>query len=170
MTTIETAQGAKTKAKKFSSETIFGKEVMGHGFTALPNILVRGQARLGLSTTQFNLLVQLLSYWIDPDRPPFPSKKELAKRVGLNPTTVRINMAKLEERGLIRREQQVTAAGDYGSNIYHMDGLIDALKALEPDFAEERAERAARRAETERRQKKDEAAERARQRGLVRRR
>lgn len=160
----------KSKTKKFSSDAIFGSEVMGHGFTALPNILVRGQARLGLSTTQFNLLAQLLSYWIDPERPPFPSKRDLAKRIGLNPTTVRINMAKLEEKGLIRREQQTTSAGDYGSNIYHMDGLIDALKALVPDFDQERADRKARRALVERRGEKDEADERARRRGVVRRR
>jgi hypothetical protein len=45
---------------------------MSHGFTGVPNILVRGQKRLGLNTAQFNILVQLLSYWMDPAKPPFP--------------------------------------------------------------------------------------------------
>lgn len=158
------------KAGKSSTERIFGKDVTKHGYVALPNILVRGQARLKLTTTQFNILAQLLSYWIDPKRPPFPSKKELAARMGLNPATVRINIAKLEERGLVRREQRKTLSGDWNSNVYHLDGLVDALKAMVPDFEEEKKVRVAKRAETEARNTKDDAAERSRQNGVVRRR
>jgi DNA-binding transcriptional regulator YhcF (GntR family) len=159
-----------TKTGKSSTERIFGKDVTKHGYVALPNILVRGQARLKLTTTQFNILAQLLSYWIDPKRPPFPSKKELAARMGLNPATVRINIAKLEERGLVRREQRKTLSGDWNSNVYHLDGLVDALKGMVPDFEEEKSVRAAKRAEIERHSAKDAAAERARQRGVKRRR
>ena len=170
--TIETETTAEQKAsrrKAFTATQIFGEPVMGHGFTAVPNILVRAQSRLGLTSTQFNIVVQLLSYWFDPKRPPFPTKAELAQRIGVNPTTVRINVAKLEERGLIRREQRVTAHGDYGSNVYHLDGLVRALKELAPEFDDEREERRAKKAETERRSGRDEARERQRQRGVVRR-
>lgn len=174
MTTTPTqeATGSETPAKtnKSSTERIFSRNVTKHGYVALPNILVRGQARLGLTTTQFNILVQLLSYWIDPKRPPFPSKKELAARMGLNPATVRINIAKLEERGLVRREQRKTLSGDWNSNVYHLDGLVDALKGMVPDFEEEKKVRAEKRLETERRSKKDDAAERGRQSGVKRRR
>lgn len=155
---------------KSSTERIFSKDVTKHGYVGLPNILVRGQARLSLTPTQFNILVQLLSYWIDPKRPPFPSKKELADRMGLNPATVRINIAKLEERGLVRREQRKTLSGDWNSNVYHLDGLVDALKGMVPDFEEEKKARLAKRAETERRTTKDDAAERSRQNGVIRRR
>lgn len=165
-----TSPETSTKTGKSSTERIFGKDVTKHGYVALPNILVRGQARLKLTTTQFNILAQLLSYWIDPKRPPFPSKKELAARMGLNPATVRINIAKLEERGLVRREQRKTLSGDWNSNVYHLDGLVDALKGMVPDFEEEKKVRAAKRADTERLSTKDEAAERARQRGVKRRR
>lgn len=40
---------------------------------------------------------------------------------------------------LIRREMRRTAAGDWDSNIYHLDGLVERVQALEPDFAKERA-------------------------------
>ena len=174
MTTTPTQEAASpetlTTTSKSSTERIFGKDVTKYGYVALPNILVRGQAKLGLSTTQFNILAQLLSYWIDPDRPPFPSKADLARRMGLNPTTVRINIAALEERKLVRREQRKTKAGDWNSNIYHLDGLIDALKAMAPEFEAERKERQANRAKTEERSSGDEAAERSRKRGVKRRR
>lgn len=140
----------KIKAKKKSStEVIFGSKVLSHGYTAIPNIMVRAQARLGISTTQFNIIAQLLSYWIDPKRPPFPTKKELAQRMSITPKTVQTNIAALEKSGLIEREQRVTAAGDYGSNLYKLDGLIKRLKDLEPSFEEEREERRASRSKTE---------------------
>jgi len=69
--------------KKSSTQRIFGAKVMDHGYTALPNILMRGQKRLGISTTQFNIVAQLMSYWFDPARPPFPSKRDLAQRMGI---------------------------------------------------------------------------------------
>jgi hypothetical protein len=43
---------------------------------------------------------------------------------------------------LIRREQRKTKAGDWNSNVYHLDGLIAKVKKLEPDFAEAREQRA----------------------------
>lgn len=139
------APQAMPRSKKTASSTtrIFGTKVMEHGYTALPNILLRSQAALEISTTQFNIIAQLLSYWIDPARPPYPSKRELAKRMGITPDTLRINIAKLEDMGLIRREQRQTSSGDYSSNTYHLDGLVAKLKRLEPRFEKERQERLA---------------------------
>ena len=95
-----------------STEKIWGKPVLKHGYAGIPSILIRAQARLGLSPTQMNIVVQLLDYWFDPQRPPFPSKKELAKRIGINPKTVQINIRALEDAGYIRREMRKTTSGD----------------------------------------------------------
>jgi DNA-binding transcriptional ArsR family regulator len=145
----DTTKSKAATPKKSSTELIYGTKVMVHGYTAVPNILVRAQARLGISTTQFNIIVQLLSYWMHPEKPPFPSKKDLAKRMGITPATVRINIKALEDAGYIEREQQITAHGDYGSNIYHLRGLVAKLKTLVPDFDEEREERRKARTKTE---------------------
>jgi hypothetical protein len=140
----------KTKKAKSSSDRIFGAKTMSHGFTGVPNILLRGQQRLGLSTTQFNILIQLLSYYYDRDKPPFPSKKQLAARLSITPQTLRINIKALEDAGFLMREQRTTLAGDFGSNTYHLDGLIKKLAKLVPDFDKEKKERQAaqRKAET----------------------
>lgn len=129
------------KRKKSSTEIIFGSDVMRHGYTAVPNIMVRAQSRLGLNAAQFNILVQLLSYYMDPARPPFPTKRELQERTKLSDATLKKHLKALEQAGFIRREQQVTRCGDFGSNIYHLDGLIEKLKKLVPDFDKEREER-----------------------------
>ena len=135
--------------RKSSTERIFGSKVMDHGYTGLPNILMRAQARLGISTTQFNIIAQLMSYWIDPSNPPWPKKRDLAQRMSITEQTVRINIKALEEAGLVERVQRITPAGDYGSNVYRLDGLVKKLKELVPDFDDEREERRAARAKTE---------------------
>jgi len=137
------------KRPKSSTEKIFGADVISHGYTGVPNILIRAQSRLGISTTQFNIIVQLLSYWIDPARPPFPPKRDLAQRMSITQQTLRINIKALEDKGYIARVQQKTAAGDYGSNIYRLDGLVAKLRDLVTDFDEERNERRAARTKTE---------------------
>ena len=147
-TTTNESNG-KRPPKKSSTERIFGEKVVSQGYTGVPNILLRAQKRLGISATQFNIIIQLLSYWFDPGNPPCPPKRDLAQRMGITTQTLRVNIAALEERGFIRREQRKTAAGDYGSNRYHLDGLVKKLQELEPGFEEERQERRDARKRTE---------------------
>lgn len=133
-----------------STERIWGCAVISHGYTGVPSILIQAQHRLGLSPLQMNIIIQLLDYWRDPNRHPFPTKKELANRIGVTDKTIQNNIRQLEKVGLIEREMRRTAAGDWNSNIYRLDGLVQRIQQLEPDFAEARQKRrdVKRRAET----------------------
>lgn len=117
-------------ARKSTAKRIFGGKVASHGFTYLPNALLHAQGRLGISVTQFNIIAQLLSYWDDLADPPFPPKRELAQRMGISRQTLRVNIADLEKRGLVRREQLMTPDGGTGPNRCHLDGLVGKLKEL----------------------------------------
>ena len=139
----------KTGRTPSSTERIWGMAVCSHGYTAVPSILIQAQRRLGINSTQMNIIVQLLDYWRDPARKPFPSKKDLAKRIGVTDKTIQLNVRELEKAQLIRREQRKTAAGDWNSNIYHLDGLVQKVQAMEPEFAAEREKRKARKAALE---------------------
>lgn len=133
----------KPARKPSSTEAIWGKAVATHGYAGVPSVLIRAQGRLGLSPMQFSIVVQLLEYWHEPNRRPFPSKKDLAERMGVSEKAIQLNMAALERANLIRRELRRAPAGDWDSNIYHLDGLVQRVQALEPDFAKERAARKA---------------------------
>jgi len=89
------------RPNKSSTERIFGTEVMGHGYTGVPNTMVRAQSRLGLNPVQFNILIQLLSYCMDPANPPFPTKRELRDRTGLSDATLKKHMRALEQRRVL---------------------------------------------------------------------
>ena len=127
--------------KAASHERIWGKPILGHGYTALPSMLIQAQSRLGITPLQFNILAQLLDYWRDPARAPFPSKNDLANRIGCKAKTIQTNIRALEKAGLVTREMRRTAAGDWNSNIYHLTGLVERVKKLEPEFAAARAKR-----------------------------
>ena len=100
---------------------------------------------MGVTPLQFNILVQLLDYWRDPDRAPFPSKLDLATRIGVKPKTIQLNMAQLQKAGLVQREGRKSAFGDWTSNVYHLDGLIAKIQSWEPEFQAERERREAER-------------------------
>lgn len=127
-----------------STEKIWGKPVLKHGYTGIPSILIRSQARLGLSTTQMNIIVQLLDYWFDPSNPPFPAKKDLAERIGVSQKTIQVNVRELEKAGYIKREMRRSSAGDWNSNIYHLNGLVKRVRELEPEFTAAKEEKARR--------------------------
>ncbi len=141
------AEPGETPSKKVvaSHERIWGKRVVSHGYAGVPSILLRAQSRLGVSPLQFAILVQLLDYWRDPERAPFPSKLDLASRIGVKPKTIQLNMAQLEKAGLVKRELRRSAFGDWTSNVYHLDGLIAKIQGFEPEFQAERERREAER-------------------------
>ena len=132
----------KEASKKTSStEQIWGKPVYSHGYAGIPSILIQAQRRLGINPMQMNIIVQLLDYWFEPSRRPFPTKQDLAKRIGVTEKTIQNNVRELEKAGLIHRVQRKTAAGDWNSNIYNLDGLILRVQAMEPEFAAEKKKR-----------------------------
>jgi Winged helix-turn-helix DNA-binding len=147
--TVIPFRSANESSKPHPFERLWGKAVRSHGYAAIPTIMVRAQRRLGVNPTQFCILVQLLEYWRLPERAPFPTKKQLADRIGLSETAIQQNMRALEVAGLIRREQNKTSAGDWGANTYHLDGLVDRIQKLEPEFAEEKKNKEAARRKVE---------------------
>ena len=120
---------------------IWSKPVVALGYTALPSVMIQAQRRLGITPLQFNILAQLLDYWREPSRAPFPSKAEIAERIGVKPKTIQTNIRALEKAQLVTREMRKTAAGDWNSNVYHLDGLVARIKTLVPEFETAREER-----------------------------
>jgi DNA-binding MarR family transcriptional regulator len=80
----------------------------------------------GLTSSEAMLLIHLIDYkWTD--EAPWPSVAALAKRMDITRRAVRLSLAKLEEKGLLRR---VAAPGRNRSNRYVLDGLFAQLEAL----------------------------------------
>jgi len=130
--TAQVVQIRKTDSK--ASEKKWGKTVIQLGFSILPSLIFRAQARLGLNPTQLAILLQLADYWWDRQRHPYPSKNTLSERLGLGPRQIQRHIAELEAAGFVQRNERTAKHRGKLSNEYDLSGLVEKLKKLEPEF------------------------------------
>lgn len=121
-------EGQQTSAKKW------GKPVLGLGFCVVPSLLLRAQARLGISPVQLAILLHIIDHWWYAELLPFPSKATIAARCNLSPRQVQRYLAELETRGYLKRIDRFVDHRGQLSNYYDLSGLVAQLKKLEPEF------------------------------------
>lgn len=119
------------------AEDKWSPQVLKLGYTALPNLLLRAQAKLKISPPQFNVLAQLCEHWWEADKFPYPAKDTIARRMGKSPRQVQRYITELEEAGLITRVERFNGKKSQVNNGYLFNGLIKKLKELEPEFSRE---------------------------------
>lgn len=110
-----------------TNEKKWSKPLMDAGWTALPSVIIENQRQLGLNPLDFNIILYLASKWWTAEGKPYPSKATMAKAMDVHPRTIQKHIAALEAAGYIKREERRTEKGSK-TNIYHLDGLIDAAK------------------------------------------
>lgn len=123
--------------EKRRAEDKFGVPVMKHGYTLLPNLLLRAQARLKIGHAEFNVLVQLFYHWWDADKEPHPAKATIAQRMGISPRQVQRYLSNLEDAGLILRIERFSGRKAQTANAYGLGPLVRKLGMIEPEFRKE---------------------------------
>lgn len=104
------------------------------GYTTLPSLLLRAQAKLKLNPSQLNVLIQLIEHWWEADKNPFPAKETIARRMSKTPRHIQRILTQLETAGHIKRIERFLGHKAQTSNAYSFDGLVKKLVALEPEF------------------------------------
>jgi hypothetical protein len=118
--------------------------LMDAGWTALPSIILDKQHALGLDPIDVNILLQISKHWWFTDSLPHPSKATLAELMGVDSSTVRRRISRMEAAGFIRRVARYDAKhGGQTSNFYEFDGLIKAATPFAQEALETRAQRRA---------------------------
>ena len=98
---------------------------MEAGWTVLPSVILEKQHALVLDAVDVNILLQLARHWWYSENPPHPSKATIAECIGVDASTVRRHIARMEAAGFIRREARYDAkSGRQETNTYLFDGLI----------------------------------------------
>lgn len=128
----------KPAKEQLQSEKKWGAAVMRHGTFILPSILLRGQARLLVNSTQMVVLLQLVEHWWTAESKVFPSMRTIADRISLTPKQVQRTIDALVEKGLITKHSRRLPHGGKASNEYRFGGLVQKLKSIEPDFEKAR--------------------------------
>ena len=128
--------------------------LMKAGWTVLPNVIFERQQALGLSALDVNIILHIASYWWTDSGKPHPSKVTITKAIGIEARSVQRRIAALEKAGFIRREERRISRSGSRTNIYHLDGLIEAAKPYALEKVQEREAKAAERAARARRKGK----------------
>ena len=108
------------------------------GFTAVPSLLIRSQALLGLTSTQLVVLLNVLTHWWRSDDPPYPRPTTIAKRMGIDRRSVERALHALEGMGLIQRLPSEEADGQPAIRRILVDGLVHRLQQLARETGETR--------------------------------
>jgi len=102
------------------------------GFLALPEVLIRSQSRLGITSTEMMVLINILMHWWISDRKPFPGNYPIARRMGVCRRTVQRAIRSLEEKGLISTDVRISTQDDQARVTAAIDDIdvenTDALK------------------------------------------
>ncbi len=124
-----------------ANEKKWGKTLMQAGWTAIPNIIFERQQAIGLDAMDINILLHLSSYWWESGNKPHPAVGTIASAIGVDRRTIQRRIAAMEKAGFIRREERRIKGKGSRTNLYHFDGLIEAVKP----FAQEKNKEIARR-------------------------
>ena len=109
----------------------WGIPALDSGFTTIPNFIIRHYAELGVSPTEFTLIVHLASYKYDSPRGQArPALSTIARQMGRSTRQIFRVCASLERKGFLK----VTPRNGQTS-VYDFQGL--ALACLELENAEE---------------------------------
>lgn len=128
------------KAALKVSEKKWGHDVLRHGWCLLPSMLFRAQRKLNITALQMAVLLQILEHWWEAERAPYPSKETIAHRLDMSARQVQRHTAALEKAGYLRRRERKAVNRGQLSNFYEFDGLVAALKRIEPEVAQAFAE------------------------------
>lgn len=126
------------------SEKKWGEKQIEAGFTVLPSILITRQKAIGLDAIDLNILMHIIVRWWAHDNHAYPSKKLIAESMGIDVSTVRRRIARMEAEGLLKREKRFIERSQT-SNRYDLSKLVAALGPFAEEELNSRRENAEKR-------------------------
>lgn len=120
-----TAGNTYTFADKWSHQ------LASDGFTAIPNALIKNQAKIGITDPEMVVLVALISFrW--SKQMPYPSVAKLSSYTGKTTAAIRNNLRNLDKKGLINRvyRESQTSKYDLSPLIKILNSYTQPIKKL----------------------------------------
>ena len=112
--------------------------LMNAGWLTVPEVLLQCQRELELDAVDVNILFHLASYWWYANNLPHPSKRTIAARMSVDPSTVRRHIAKMEKKGLIKRNARYGTDKRREANDYDFSGLIKKATPFAKELLEKK--------------------------------
>lgn len=111
----------------------WGEEACSLGWVGVPTLLLFAQKDLNISSSELNVLLNLLMHWWNKSEKPYPSQSAIAYRSGLAPKTVQRALHSLEDKGLIGKTSTARSNNiTRGRNYYDLTPLVERLNRISP--------------------------------------
>lgn len=107
----------------------FGDEILQAGFTSVPNLFLRYQARLNINAAELNFILQVWYHWWS-DQDPYPSLATIGMRMGLSRRQVRRYSESLRDKGLLIVRERTTQGHGQVTSEYDFTPLLTQLRSL----------------------------------------
>lgn len=140
---MEAEELKKEKSLK-ESEKKWGVKQIESGFTVIPSLLITRQKAIGLDAIDLNILMHIIVRWWAADNHAFPSKKLIAESMGIDVSTVRRRVARMENEGILKREKRFIERSQT-SNKYDLSKLVASLLPFAEEELKSRRENAEKR-------------------------
>jgi DNA-binding transcriptional regulator YhcF (GntR family) len=113
-------------------------ESLSLGWTGIPTTLFFLQSDKKISSTAFNVLLNLILHWWDVNEWPHPSMESLAARIGVTTRTIQRALNELEKAQLIDKKPTLKSNPKYkGRNIYDLTKLVEYLTIKGPSISQQ---------------------------------
>jgi hypothetical protein len=123
-----------SKKERRRAEDKYTPAVIALGYTVLPTLLLKAQAKLKLTPIQLNVLLHIIEPWWDADRLPWIAKDAIAQRMRKSPRSVQRAITQLVNAGHLKRVERFLGRKQQTANAYELDGFVKKLVALVPEF------------------------------------
>ena len=100
------------------------------GFVAVPSLLLRSQARLGLTCVEVVLLANILMHWWQMSEWPYPRLSVIANRMAASSRTVQRAVQNLEDKKLMKRLPSESLTTGRVVRRFDLSGLVKRLRIL----------------------------------------
>lgn len=117
---------------KTNLEAKWGEGGLSLGWTPVPTSLMFLQAELGMTSTDLNVILNLIMHWWDVKDKIYPSQDAIAYRMGVSKRTVQRTLDRLVELELIEVKHTKRNGKYRGRNIYSMTPLTRKLELMSP--------------------------------------
>lgn len=135
------------------TERKWSKPLADAGWMSFPSVFLLKQDALGLDAMDINILLHLAEAWWYADNLPKLSKSTIAKRMKVDPSTIRRRITRMEAAGFIQRRKRSDPDRGQLANEYSLSGLIDHARPFAQEIIEERNESRKQRRERAKRKK-----------------
>lgn len=102
----------------------YGRSAMS-GWSPVPDVLLFNQGKLGLTSEDLNVLLNLMAHYYTRDQMPFIRPNVIAKRMGVSTRSVQRSIARLRKLNLIKK-----AIGEKRQIVHDLSPLLTKLQPL----------------------------------------